>query len=510
MKIRNFINRFRNKKQKPSGFLIDFHCHSTLRAINTNASGYTKNMWDKTHNPHIDSTIGRWANYQTQEIAKHSQANFNAYKHANTRIIFDALYPVEKGWLEIRKLPAYLVGERARQDIMLVSFGIEKERLYKLERSNDYFSELEENYNFLTQNQGTSPNGKYHYRLAANFEEIEKSIGSDENLLLVIPTIEGAHALESGSPKSLKLPEEAHKHLLSQNIKSIKNWQYPPLYITIAHHFWNQLTGHARSMKLPINLMFNQNQGRDKGILNNGWHVIEELLHTSNGKRILIDCKHMSVKARLSYYEYTGQHNRQHPDDKIPAIFSHGGYNGYETMRDSIKIPDNGRKMRGRYFHNWSINISDEEANIIHDSGGLIGIMVDKSLLGSPDQLKYIKNIKNFEQRKELYIKLFLDNVFGIVAAINKPSALDVVVFGSDYDGMITHIDMYDEASKITHLKSDLLDYLQKYQYKQAYWFDYSPEEILNKFFSENVYNFLSKHYRKSTKNESFSAQNFS
>lgn len=475
-------------------FFVDFHCHPTLRAMNSAPIGNDRNIWDTTFNPRINSRVGRWASIQTREIAKESQSNFYNHVQGGTRVIFDSLYPVEKGWYRFRRLPTFLVGEKAKEELLMVAFGIETDRLDQLKRCDGYFEELLENYDFITSGQGVSPNGRNRYRVVKNYAQLQHILKNEPDTLAVVLTIEGAHALETGAPCTESIPPEEHRELINTNISILKEWEYPVFYLNLAHHFYNQLCGHARSMKSPISLMYNQQEGLNLGIHDLGWYTVERLLD-KKPRRILIDTKHMSLQSRREYFNYIEDHNRKYPDDHIPIISSHGGISGFSTMEEAGKTPDMMKKLRGSYHNNWSINLSEEEINRIHNSGGIMGLMMDKGLLASPETLRYIRKIQDRNQQKEAFIKLFLDNMFGIVKAIGKKAGWNSIAIGTDYDGIITHIDFYRSTGSMGYFKQDLLDFMLKYEYKYDLWFGYTPEEILKKVFQTNALEFLKTYF---------------
>lgn len=475
-------------------FLVDFHCHASLRAMNSNPAK-KRNIWHKTFNAEINSPIGRWARFQTREIAKESQTNFLDYSQSNTRVIFDSLYPVEKGWHNFRKIPSFLVSEKARDELMLVSTGIDYDRMCHLRKNTCYFDELQEMYQFLKDGQGLCPESKNRYKIVKDFRQLNQVLRHHPDCLAVILTIEGGHALECGLPNTSSLSLKSHKSLIEENINTIKNWEHPVFFLNLAHHFYNQLCGHARSLKSPINIMFNQGVQLNEGITKLGWFALEKLLDTHNGKRILIDVKHMSLNSRKEFYKYIQNHNKKNPKDKIPVICSHGGVSGYESLADAMKRPDVMKKHKGSYFNNWSINLSDEDIKVIHESGGMIGIMMDKSLLGSSFTLKEIKALPTLQMRTEALLKLFMDNVFHIIKVIGQSDAWDIVTVGTDYDGMITHIDSYPNAASLHRFKSDLIGFLRVNQYKKELWYKFSEADLMDKIFNQNAINFLRKHF---------------
>jgi microsomal dipeptidase-like Zn-dependent dipeptidase len=341
---------------------------------------------------------------------------------------------------------------------------------------------------------GKSSDKKKEFVLVNNFSELEDAL-KKANTLIGIMSIEGAHALGTGTPLSEKMSASALEKMLTENILKIKKWKYPPFTINLAHHFWNQLAGHATSFKPPINGLVNQNKGKDKGITPLGWHVIRQLLSKENGKRILIDTKHMSVASRIEYYQFIRNYNFVNPHDKIPIVSSHAGMNGYSTMESSIREKDVIRKARRSRLYKWSINISNEEIAIIHEAEGIIGLMMDRGNLGGVKTIKQISSIAEQKKQRMEYCKLFWENVFQIVKAVNEKSGWNVPAFGSDFDGTITHMDTYESSAKIPLFQQDLIDYLQTTQYKKELWYGYSPEELVQKIMHENALQFYKKFF---------------
>jgi hypothetical protein len=106
-------------------------------------------------------------------------------------------------------------------------------------------------------------------------------------------SIEGAHSLGCG------IDNNADFDSLNNSITTIKSWEYPPFFITFAHHFYNELCGQAESLTSLLKKLADQSDGLNTGFTPLGEQVLRSLLDTSNGKRILIDVKHMSQKYRL-------------------------------------------------------------------------------------------------------------------------------------------------------------------------------------------------------------------
>lgn len=475
-------------------FFVDIHTHPTLRAYNTPVLQGQRNLWEKTYNQIEDTAISRWARLKTKHMAKESQANLYSYARGNTRVVFDSLYPVEKGFFDFRKLSVMVMGKGNADQALRTITGIDHFQLKKLRAKREYFQELLSQYAFLYRGQGKSPDGKYSYKLVGNYDEMERVLTEDPNTIAVVVTIEGAHVFNCGMTTD-KGKIEADSREILENISIVKSWEYPPFFLNLSHHFYNELCGQARSLKPVFAAVFNQNRGMNEGITKLGWKVIHELLAKDNGPRILLDVKHMSVQARKEYYQFVQSYNRLNPADQIPIICSHTGINNISTMEASSSKKDTGGKMKKSDFHNWQINLSNDEIRIIHESGGLIGIMLDKGILASPTYLDQVKKIEDPEAKKEALVRIVARNVFGVVQAIGDPSGWDCLALGTDFDGVITFIDPYPDASKLPDLKEDLITFIKKYKYEQGLWFGMEPEELIQKMFQHNSLNFLKRNF---------------
>ncbi len=488
-----------------NNFFVDLHCHPNIRAYNSGYPTPNATIWENvpslTEEDMQDK--GPFANFVFQNTAgihKESQSNFYNLAKGNARVVFVSLYPLEEGFFNLRKIPGLFTKRHRHPEIYEVIFGCAYDRMNALmDNPIDYWTELNNEYQFVKEGQGLSPDGNYRYQIVNTYEELDQLIKEDSKTIAVVLTIEGAHSLGIGQPSTLNRSEQDLKELLTERIASLKNWEHPPYNMNLAHHFWNQLTGHAKSFKGPVNALLNQNKGLNRRITDLGWHVLEELLGTHNGQRILIDTKHMSPYARKEYYEWIEAHNRNNPEDRIPIICSHTGVNGFDTMSDSIHQLDSMKKLRNSYFNNWSLNLSDEEIRIIHRSGGLIGIMFDKGVIGGGQVQQIAKQTHNLKKKRDLFTKLLLDNIFQVVEAVGEKSAWDIIGIGSDFDGAITHIDHIYDATRFPDLQYDLVDYLERTGYRQELWYGYTPQELVNKVMQENAMAHLRQNMKRAT-----------
>lgn len=472
---------------------VDLHCHPNLKSYNSGYPEPLHNMWDNI--PHkIQGDFAKTIEGASQQVLKHSQCNLDSLNVGNVRVFQLSLYPTERGFLHVRNIPKWLVGKKRVNILQEVITGYDGTSITQMKKHYRYFDDLQQEYLYVSKQQGKSPDGKSEFVLVNNFKELMAALKKG-NTLIGIMTIEGAHVFGTGAPDTDTLNTNGLKQLLTENIQTVKNWDYPPLMVNLAHHFWNHLSGHAKSFKRPINGIVNQNKGRDKGITEAGWHVVRQLLSRENGKRILIDVKHMSAAARKEYYSFIENYNHVNPGDKIPIICSHAGVNGFTTLDASVKEADLMVKSRSHRFYRWSINLSNEDIRVIHQSEGLIGLMMDRGMLGGLDEVKRISEMTDKEKQRTEYARLFWDNAFQIVKAIGEKSGWDVVAIGTDFDGTITHMDPYESAARFPLLQQDLLDYLHHNRYQEELWFGYTPEDIVEKIMSGNAMQFYKKFF---------------
>jgi microsomal dipeptidase-like Zn-dependent dipeptidase len=472
---------------------VDLHCHPNLKSFNSGKEKPAKNLWENIAHK-IDSKFAQTVGKQTKQIYKESQSNFYRQVEGNVRVFNISLYPIERGFLHLNGVSKSIIGKNRINTLHEVVTGYDGERIKYMMTHDDYFADLIKEYHFVEKAIGKSPDGKYEFVLVNNYAELQAAL-KKENTLIGIISIEGAHALGTGNSSGEELAEQQLLDLITKNVATIKQWKFPPLTINLAHHFWNQLSGHSTTFKPPINRLITQAKGKDTGITKAGWHTIRQFLSKENGKRILIDTKHMSVAARKEYYNFIATYNHVNPNDVIPIVCSHTGIGGFETMDKSIKDKDIFSKAKNSRLYNWSINISDEEIRIIHQSQGIIGLMVDKGMLGGFNEIKKISAIADNLQQRKAYTKLFWDNVFQIVRAIDNETAWSVVSLGTDFDGTITHMEPYESSSKLPLFQNDLIEFLETTNYRKELWYHQTPRQMVSRIMHENALNFYRKFF---------------
>jgi len=246
------------------------------------------------------------------------------------------------------------------------------------------------------------------------------------------------YSLKDGKRETIWEEFEANLKMLETNISRLKKWgdqgSNAPLYITFSHHFWNLFAGHASSIDNPF---LNQKEGRDTDISGLGRLVIEQLLkRIPDGRRILIDVKHLSRSSRASFYSIV--RDFQSKNDQIPMIASHAAVTG---------ISKNSHKPHP-FFNSSDINLFNEDIVEICNSNGLIGIMMEEGRLVDKTVMKLVKKSSgpHSEQLKAFYAVAVLANILHIVDIAGE-KAWDCVCIGSDFDGMINSLDTFDSVA---------------------------------------------------------------
>jgi microsomal dipeptidase-like Zn-dependent dipeptidase len=473
---------------------IDIHCHPALKPYSRSYTSGKKNSQKKTDKSSIwyynpPTLADKLLNY-VGTLTKFSQSNFSALAGGNVGIICASLYPMEKGFV----VPSF--GTGAVSDI-LANFVTEigKERVNHVQAAKEYFSDLEGEYDYYRQLHGVkillNRTDRYEYRLVKSFNEILENEMSKDNIISVIMTIEGGHALNTGLGKFNASPEK-----VLENVQKIKNWEYRPFFITLAHHFYNDLVGQSRSLATILAKMLDQSQGLSTGFTDLGKKVLEALLDNKDGKRILIDIKHLSPLARKQYFEILAT---KYAGEKIPVIASHGAVNGYHSFDNQVvKIPGS-----LGMFNNSEINFYDAEIVEMAKRGGLIGIQMDERRLADLALLKQIDG--KVARRKILYYrsKLFWNQVRHIAEVLDEAGIFSwgIQSVGTDFDGIVDPLNGFWTAEELPFLDDYLLKHAYNYMQnegknlKQAGNRNIDHEEIVSRVMTDNAYEFFRKNF---------------
>jgi hypothetical protein len=342
----------------------DLHCHPGSSAYdynrkNPDGDGSPFHPWNiPPSNLKRQSKSKRAFGYTQSDLAKSCASN--------TKLLFAALYPTEKGFffgskqgrtrqdileLHRRAKQARAAGDEdsaaeamfnqltptekkefskvnAIDELQSNQMNYTMERIQYIQGGNyDYFNELIHEYNMFWCSFHDKPGetvgelqlrlgdarkrctGNYHI---ANPLSVAQSMDPANTQQVVVVTIEGMHSLGTGNYSWENVKDVSTTELL-QRIAFLKDpakWPHRPFFITFSHHFNNGLCGHAHSLpKLASKLLFDQSEMCDKGFSAMGFDAalallgLDKNLSSDGSGRILIDVKHMSAMGRKELYE---------------------------------------------------------------------------------------------------------------------------------------------------------------------------------------------------------------
>lgn len=416
---------------------IDFHCHPSLKPYgksfkyvppkqNILNSGRKNSIWHYSPPNFLERQVSKLLT-----LTKFTQTDLTTLAKADCDIVVISLYPFEKHFLRKRMLGFKFVADL----LVNLAAGISQKRIDHVRNHNSYYQDLNDEYNYFLQLNNFAQkidNVQYTYRLVSNYQDIlsnRNQSSANRKIISLVNSIEGTHAFETGLDKDKNTAEEVK---VLHHIDNVKRWQHPPFFITLAHHFYNEICGHARSITIS-GLKKAQNRGLNEAITDLGYKVIRKLLDNQDGRRVYIDLKHMSTASRTAFYQLL---DLEYAADNIPLIVSHGALNG----KRSIEEPGISDSKMYRNFRNVDINFFDSEIIRIARSNGVFGIQLDERRIGSKRAIArsrvYFPGKKRRLKRKSL---LIWRHVMHAGLLINNEGLFcwGTLVIGSDFDGII-------------------------------------------------------------------------
>jgi microsomal dipeptidase-like Zn-dependent dipeptidase len=477
---------------------VDLHCHPSMKPYGQSFKHqpYGQNSpsrVDKSSIWHYDPpTLFDKGLQLLTGIPKFTQADCASLAYGNARIICASLYPIEKGFFK------NLLGTRKLSD-MAGSFitGVGKARVDYIQGTTNYFEDLVRERDFYLQLNGIPVNtdaGTFTYRIVKNYAEIIKYMSEDSeeiknNTIFIIFSIEGLHAL---NPNIKEKGHAAEKSIL-EKLEQIKQWEHRPFFVTFAHHFYNQLCGHAPSFTGIISEVIYQGRGMREGFTSLGRKVVYELLNNKDGNRILIDIKHMSPKARQQYFDIL---KIDFQGENIPIIVSHGACTGLRSFEDPVM--DN--QETGPKLLEAEINFYDNEILELARSKGIFGIQLDERRIANKNTLKSIRNAILMNKIRHYRAELVWNQVQHIAELLDRHDmfAWDCIAIGSDFDGIINPLNGYLTAETYPHLQEYLERYAHNYmsgpgRSRLKFYNQLDPSEIVNRILSTNAMEFMRK-----------------
>lgn len=491
--------------------IAEFHAHPTLHPYANYISEEKEviSVWDSVAPEKKD---------RPKKYPSYLQSDFSTLIKGNVKLISASLYPLEQGWFSVIGMKSFIID--------LIAKGVVKlpvEFINIVQNSNyNYFETLVGEYNYLVNHKKAhdvvveGQIRKSSFSISKNGDQVKSTIDK-ANTVTVVFSIEGAHSFIKGNAKTIE--NGISWDDIKNNVKTVKTWDYPPLYISMSHHFYNGMVGHARSIPKLGAALLNQKKGMNAGFSEVGGMAVDCLLGINEftgeeGRRVLIDIKHLAVTARKEYYEKLDAYQASNPSDIIPIVASHIGYSGVASIDDFEKDTDK-LYRKSDVFNPWSINLADDELVRINKSKGIVGINLDQRVLTGNKRLKYYKNtltkrflkcgiLKRSEKIRDFWADQIVLNILGIVKAMvngaqneeQKNNAWGCISIGSDFDGMIDSVDAYINSYELQDLATDLDRAFGRNKDFSSLQFSFSKQEIIEKILFKNVYDFIVKHYK--------------
>lgn len=476
---------------------VEMHCHPALKpfgkSFKTNTPGANSTNRRHKHSVWHQSTltfIKRLTN-RIFTLTKFTQTDLTTVYESGSRVMIVSLYPLERPFVD-NKLGNGLFSRLLTN----LAMGVSQKRIKYVQQMEDYFPDLENEYKFYLQinNRPIAYNDKeVRFSMPTNFNEIKQA---QDNTIYVLLSIEGGHAFGTGiNIKGRPLDENK----ILERVRWLKGIPHKPLFVTLAHHFYNELCGQTESLGGMPSRIANQRKGLNTGFTALGEKVMRLLLDKSVGNRILIDIKHMSVDSRKRFYTVRsaiGQIN----NENIPIVVSHGAANGMRSFNDhSASFPD-----RAQYLMRKDINFYDDELVLIARSKGVFGIQLDERRVASKKGLK--KSNSFFNKKKRRSKKAFLvwrqiEHIAEVLDTKGMP-CWDIQTIGSDFDGVVDPINEYWTAGNINLLKQQLLPHAENYLRNRQFNNlnnKIGAEKLLDKVFTDNAMRFIEINFANGT-----------
>jgi microsomal dipeptidase-like Zn-dependent dipeptidase len=494
-----------------NNFYVDLHSHITLFPYNLGKENKEGMLYSK--NPLIREDLA--PNYTQTDIPK--------MVNGGVRIVFAALYPIEKGFMRIRGSEKEIA-----DNVIHLMTNFPDERIKEIQSdSHSYFHDLQLEYNFLSKQQDidlkVNNNGEtVRYKIVSDFSDLKDfilldnayAIDESKTRIAIVLTIEGAHAFLPNSTEEIRdiNVEDLHDEKTISLLNSIKQniaWAKSKkvFAVTFDHHFYNYLSGQSISFTKMIDTLLQQEEKSRSGFTALGVEVLKELMSSENDQRpIIIDVKHLSVIARKWFYE-------QEFTKGIPVIASHTAVNGYKTMNESIEDNDTHNEAQSKYdrsidYNNWDLNLSDEEIVIIARRKGLIGISVDQRVVMGKKRLDDIKDSIGLDlfptkvKDKKWSYPIF-DTIIHIATVLQTNGCIqeeiwDNIAIGSDFDGLINPINAYRTVEEYPKLQENLLLWFNESKTTIPVLKGLNDEqlnEIVHKIMNKNCLHFLEQYF---------------
>lgn len=355
----------------------------------------------------------------------------------------------------------------------------------------------------------------YQFKLLRNSDDVQLAW---ENTIVLGAALQlsGMHTLTQSNYLLPNYVETtAAKRTLMQNIDRFKGVRpviensdeyldVPIFSIQPAWFFANGLVGTINRSDKFRHRMFQPESPAINGISALGQQAITRLVDNTQGHRILIDVSGMAVNARKWYYQFLNDHHYAHTKDTIPVIASNVVISGISWDDANYISAEKALQSNDYLMHNHAA-LAYEDLQAVYKTRGLIGISLNKNLLISNTKVneKIEGIVQGGRTYREYAIQAVALNICRIIERISDPMAWDLISIGSSHDFTVP-LKSYKSSSDFHAFRADLLAFFKNptnlfgiYSAEQvrAFYYHYTPEELVDKIMGKNAYHFMLRHY---------------
>ncbi|MBX3256060.1 MAG: hypothetical protein KF862_18130 [Chitinophagaceae bacterium] len=376
---------------------------------------------------------------------------------------------------------------------------------------------------------------------------------NDTSSMYVIFSVEGCHSLSSTLDKT-----RVSKNEILENLDEIAG-KYPLVSVNITHLEQYPFCNHAYGIQFIANEDFRPTGNR---ISADGLDMIRHCYK----RKIMVDVKHLSLASRRMLTEDI-RHRLEFIPINQPLICTHAGFTGlsYKDIPDYMDYKAE-RKKNYSYilwgkpkkygmldfmtaFNPSSINLYDEDIMAILKSGGMIGLNLDKRILGYSEadgrpaamnelafEEEYISNAERdvYLTRRTIGKKLddfhcitmqevlqggvvnpavsfyhlchFMSHILHFIKVVQEHSDYDIqkaltqICIGSDFDGLINPVWCCSTVLDIPSFKKAFTDTFMRYAHANrnivALPAGFDVQQFARQLFFENGKNFILERLR--------------
>ncbi|MFT6628847.1 MAG: hypothetical protein ACJA1R_002121 [Flavobacteriales bacterium] len=525
----------------------DIHCHPTFFSFNRHRNTDVERNHLMFH-PWNTAASDERAKAKGRRAMRYAQCDLMQSHAVGARLLFASITPIERGFFEggpnaddntsfrkellraalgvtaVKTARALLRGDKqaagraalavfrnrgpGRRLLHRLMLGFPKERIdYVLSGRYDYWDEFQREYRYLLERDGletpyeTNDAGATlgRYDLIEDANDLEQTLAEPDGRVAIVLTIEGGHTFSVGQDD-----QPVSETRLFDRIERLKRWPHPILFITLAHHFDNFIVGHAHSLIDAASYVMSQSQRMGRGFERSGdiglrvvraLYGLDDALNDDGTRRVLIDGKHLSARARVELYHeilspICEQVEAGADRALVPMVFSHAGYN---ARPDLAALIDDAAREDDQWFQGpynaWSINVCDEDVRMVARTRGLIGLCVDRRIAGlRPGEAPPGDDPGAVWARQ----------IFGMVDAVwddrslsheEKLRVWDCISLGTDYDGAIDPLPGYETIRRLPSARADLRRHLEAAK-EQRGIAEIGVDELVDKIAWRNAYEF--------------------